>query len=184
MTDLGVELASTGIQVLGGVGYSEETRAPQRWRDARIAPIYEGTNGIQAIDLVTRKLTRRDGDLVRGLLDEIGSTVGRRCGRRWPLCGSRRCAARRHRCGRIAPSSGCSPSARATRRTRSAGATTFLGVFGDLVGGWLLAQRVQRRDGDAADEALDVAVFYASERLVTVAGRCATVTAGADRLFI
>ncbi|MDQ2678911.1 MAG: acyl-CoA dehydrogenase C-terminal domain-containing protein, partial [Actinomycetota bacterium] len=65
-----------------------------------------------------------------------------------------------------------------------AGASAFLGVFGDLVGGWLLAQRVLRREGSSAAEALDVAVFYATERLVTVAGRCATVTAGSARLFI
>ncbi|MFP3944842.1 MAG: acyl-CoA dehydrogenase family protein, partial [Alphaproteobacteria bacterium] len=55
-TDLGVEIASTGIQVHGGMGYIEETGAAQFLRDARIAPIYEGTNGIQALDLVNRKL--------------------------------------------------------------------------------------------------------------------------------
>jgi alkylation response protein AidB-like acyl-CoA dehydrogenase len=55
-TDLGVEIASIGIQVHGGMGFVEETGAAQHLRDARIAPIYEGTNGIQAIDLVARKL--------------------------------------------------------------------------------------------------------------------------------
>ena len=57
-TDLGVEIASTGVQVHGGMGYIEETGAAQHLRDARIAPIYEGTNGIQANDLVGRKLRR------------------------------------------------------------------------------------------------------------------------------
>ena len=57
-TDVGVEVASLGIQVHGGMGYIEETGAARLYRDARIAPIYEGTNGIQAIDLVTRKLPR------------------------------------------------------------------------------------------------------------------------------
>ncbi|HEY8610811.1 MAG TPA: acyl-CoA dehydrogenase family protein, partial [Roseomonas sp.] len=57
-TDRGVEVASLGIQVHGGAGYVEETGAAQIWRDARIAPIYEGTNGIQAMDLVARKLPR------------------------------------------------------------------------------------------------------------------------------
>ena len=63
-TDIGVEVASLGVQVHGGMGFIEETGAAQHLRDARIAPIYEGTNGIQAIDLVTRKLPlvgRRDG---------------------------------------------------------------------------------------------------------------------------
>ena len=63
-TDVGVEVASLGVQVHGGMGFIEETGAAQHYRDARIAPIYEGTNGIQAIDLVGRKLRhgRRRGD--------------------------------------------------------------------------------------------------------------------------
>ncbi len=55
-TDIGNEVASLGVQVHGGMGFIEETGAAQHFRDARIAAIYEGTNGIQAIDLVTRKL--------------------------------------------------------------------------------------------------------------------------------
>ncbi|MAC30397.1 MAG: acyl-CoA dehydrogenase, partial [Erythrobacter sp.] len=55
-TDIGIEVASLGVQVHGGMGFVEETGAAQHWRDSRIAPIYEGTNGIQAADLVTRKL--------------------------------------------------------------------------------------------------------------------------------
>lgn len=55
-TDVGCEVASLGIQVHGGVGYVEETGAAELFRDAKIAPIYEGTNGIQAADLVGRKL--------------------------------------------------------------------------------------------------------------------------------
>jgi alkylation response protein AidB-like acyl-CoA dehydrogenase len=55
-TDMGVEMASLGVQLFGGMGFVEETGAAQHYRDARIAPIYEGTNGIQAMDLVARKL--------------------------------------------------------------------------------------------------------------------------------
>ena len=65
-TDIGVEVASMGVQVHGGMGYIEETGAASLLRDARIAPIYEGTNGIQAIDLVTRKLPQSGGDHVKG----------------------------------------------------------------------------------------------------------------------
>ncbi len=68
-TDLGSEVASLGIQVHGGMGYIEETGAAQHYRDARIAAIYEGTNGIQAIDLVGRKLPMRGGAVVREQLD-------------------------------------------------------------------------------------------------------------------
>lgn len=70
-TDIGVEVASMNIQVHGGMGYIEETGAAALLRDARIAPIYEGTNGIQAIDLVTRKLPVADGDHLRGYIGEL-----------------------------------------------------------------------------------------------------------------
>ncbi|PZM09180.1 acyl-CoA dehydrogenase [Rhizobium tubonense] len=70
-TDCGVDVASLGIQVHGGMGFIEETGAARLLRDARIAPIYEGTNGIQAIDLVTRKLPLAEGDHVRGFLGEL-----------------------------------------------------------------------------------------------------------------
>lgn len=70
-TDLGVELTSTAIQVCGGMGYVEETGVAQHLRDVRIAPIYEGTNGIQAIDLVMRKLPVDDGSSVLGVLDTL-----------------------------------------------------------------------------------------------------------------
>ncbi|MBB3314730.1 acyl-CoA dehydrogenase [Rhizobium sp. BK181] len=70
-TDVGVDVASLGIQVHGGMGFIEETGAARYLRDARIAPIYEGTNGIQAIDLVTRKLTLSNGDQVRGFIAEL-----------------------------------------------------------------------------------------------------------------
>ncbi|MEA3074922.1 MAG: 3-(methylsulfanyl)propanoyl-CoA dehydrogenase, partial [Alphaproteobacteria bacterium] len=72
---VGVEMTSVAIQVHGGAGYVEETGVAQHFRDARIAPIYEGTNGIQAIDLVTRKLPLAQGRTVRAYLDEIARTV-------------------------------------------------------------------------------------------------------------
>jgi alkylation response protein AidB-like acyl-CoA dehydrogenase len=74
-TDIGVEVASLGVQVHGGMGYIEETGAAQHLRDSRIAPIYEGTNGIQAIDLVTRKLPLSGGATVRGYVGELRRAV-------------------------------------------------------------------------------------------------------------
>ncbi len=76
-TDIGVDVASLGIQVHGGMGFIEETGAARYLRDARIAPIYEGTNGIQAIDLVTRKLPLSDGGEVRSLLAELQQIADR-----------------------------------------------------------------------------------------------------------
>jgi alkylation response protein AidB-like acyl-CoA dehydrogenase len=74
-TDIGNDVASLGIQVHGGMGYIEETGAAQLFRDARIAAIYEGTNGIQAIDLVTRKLPLGDGDAVNSHIEDLRSVV-------------------------------------------------------------------------------------------------------------
>lgn len=76
-TDAGVDVASMGIQVHGGMGFIEETGAARYLRDARIAPIYEGTNGIQAIDLVLRKLPLSEGAQVRGFIAELREIAAR-----------------------------------------------------------------------------------------------------------
>ena len=73
-TDIGVRVSSLGIQIHGGMGFIEDTGVAQYYRDSRIAPIYEGTNGIQAIDLVTRKLKISDGMAVKNFLEEIKET--------------------------------------------------------------------------------------------------------------
>ncbi|MEE4350643.1 MAG: acyl-CoA dehydrogenase [Pacificimonas sp.] len=74
-TDMGVEMASIGVQVHGGMGFVEETGAAQHYRDARIAPIYEGTNGIQALDLVGRKLNMGGGSAWRALVADMRSVL-------------------------------------------------------------------------------------------------------------
>ena len=74
-TDAGIKVSSLGIQVHGGMGYVEETGAAQHFRDARIFAIYEGTNGIQAIDLVTRKITQEGGDVVESLIADYRATA-------------------------------------------------------------------------------------------------------------
>lgn len=70
-TDVGCEVTSIGVQVHGGMGFVEDTGAAQHYRDARIAPIYEGTNGIQAADLVTRKLGMEGGGVLQALMADI-----------------------------------------------------------------------------------------------------------------
>ncbi|TFH85185.1 acyl-CoA dehydrogenase [Billgrantia azerbaijanica] len=74
-TDQAVEIASQGVQVHGGMGYIEETGAAQLLRDVRIAPIYEGTNGIQALDLAGRKLQRDGGAALRSLIEAVEATA-------------------------------------------------------------------------------------------------------------
>ncbi len=75
-TDMGSEIASLGVQVHGGMGFVEETGAAQYYRDIRIAQIYEGTNGIQAADLVGRKLGMGGGDVVRSLIANVQADCG------------------------------------------------------------------------------------------------------------
>ena len=70
-SDMGVDVASIGVQIHGGMGFIEETGAAQHYRDSRIAPIYEGTNGIQAMDLIGRKLRRDGGDGMRSLIADL-----------------------------------------------------------------------------------------------------------------
>ena len=74
-SDIGNEVASLGVQVHGGMGFVEETGAAQYMRDARIIPIYEGTNGIQAIDLVTRKLPMSGGETMKAEIADMRATL-------------------------------------------------------------------------------------------------------------
>ena len=74
-TDVGCDVASLGVQIHGGMGFIEETGAAQYYRDARIAPIYEGTNGIQAMDLVGRKLSQDGGQSARDLIADMKATL-------------------------------------------------------------------------------------------------------------
>ncbi|MDO9587355.1 MAG: acyl-CoA dehydrogenase [Brevundimonas sp.] len=76
-TDVGCEVASRGVQIHGGMGFIEETGAAQYYRDARIAPIYEGANGIQAMDLVGRKLSQDGGQSARDLIADMKATLAR-----------------------------------------------------------------------------------------------------------
>jgi acyl-CoA dehydrogenase len=167
-TDSGVEVASLGIQVHGGMGYIEETGAAQHLRDARIAPIYEGTNGIQSIDLATRKLAQADGAHMRGYIDELrGISEAARASNRpeFGRMGERVRAAvddlhagaehllALQRDGRLAEA--------------LAGATPFLRLFGLAAGGAYLSKAALASAEDAgAAAALRIAVARAfAERL-------------------
>ena len=75
-TESAMEITSLGVQVHGGMGFIEETGSAQHMRDARILPIYEGTNGIQSLDLVGRKITRDGGRAIGELFEEWSATLG------------------------------------------------------------------------------------------------------------
>ena len=153
-SDLGVEIASHGIQIHGGMGFVEETGAAQFFRDARISPIYEGTNGIQAIDLVTRKLPLRSGAVVKDLLEKIRATAAEAS-----AVGELRSSGEEleRSAGTLGRSSRKLGALLAEGRHRDAlaGAYPYLTMFGTVMGGWLMvrsARAALERMGTGQDD--------------------------------
>jgi alkylation response protein AidB-like acyl-CoA dehydrogenase len=153
-TDIGVEVASLGIQVHGGMGFIEETGAAGFYRDARIAPIYEGTNGIQSIDLVMRKLPLGGGEHVLGLIGELRGEVEALRASNRPGCG--------HTAGHLERAlDELEEATRFMQRAQAdgrvsealAGATPYLRLF-SLAAGTALMARGARKAEDAAQTAL------------------------------
>jgi alkylation response protein AidB-like acyl-CoA dehydrogenase len=171
-TDIGIEVSSLGIQIHGGMGYVEETGAAQHWRDARIAAIYEGTNGIQAIDLVTRKLPLANGEAVADAIARMRTTVGRVAGSNAPGLGH--AAARLGEAvAALERTTAYLRQALASRPTDAlAGATPYLKLFGLALGGTsLAAEALAALGGDdtpATRQRIAVARFFA-EHLATEA---------------
>jgi 3-(methylthio)propanoyl-CoA dehydrogenase len=185
-TDLGVELTSLAVQVHGGMGYIEETGVAQHYRDARIAPIYEGTNGIQALDLVGRKLPMRAGGVVADFLSGIEATAAELSGAGGDLATIGKRLADAHATLRQTTdwllANGLEDPANAI-----AGATPYLRMCGIVTGGWLMARgaaAAQRLldDGEGDAEFLRQKVvtarFYAEQLLPQAAGLVPAVTAG------
>jgi alkylation response protein AidB-like acyl-CoA dehydrogenase len=139
-TDTGNEVTSLGIQVHGGMGFIEETGAAQHYRDARITSIYEGTNGIQAIDLVTRKLGADGGAAVRALLDELSKIVARVEASNDPAFGTT--GTRLHDAlGSLERASNwILERLTSSSNDALAGATPYLRLFGSTLGGCKLAE--------------------------------------------
>jgi acyl-CoA dehydrogenase len=182
-TDAGIEVASLGIQVHGGAGYIEETGAAQYLRDARIFPIYEGTNGIQAIDLVTRKLRLRDGKAVDELLAEFGAIVEKAAALNRPEFNV--IAARlREALAALAGATDFLLRAQADGRMTTAlvGATPYLRLFGLTAGGALLAKGALHAVVEGQDGWIAIARFFAETMLGETASLARTVIEGAESL--
>ena len=176
-SDLGVRMTSMGIQVHGGAGFIEETGAAQLYRDVRITPIYEGTNGIQAIDLVLRKLPLEGGAFVRQFISKMGDATGRLAA-----------------AGHLVESEAFGV-ALATLTTATdwilenqdstndvlAGATPYCTMFGIVAGGWMMAESMLAAPDDP--EKNTEARFYLLQLLPEAAGLLASVTATASDLF-
>jgi alkylation response protein AidB-like acyl-CoA dehydrogenase len=185
-TDIGIEVASLGVQVHGGMGFIEETGAAQHLRDARIAAIYEGTNGIQALDLVTRKVPLEGGAVVRNYLDELRGTAAAVQAANDLAFGATG--------ARLAEA--VESLARATEwllaklddqpQAALAGATPYLRMFGHAAGGCMLADEALAAIRLAEHEPaarIAVARFFAENVAVLSSGLESAVTEGADTVL-
>ena len=190
-TDMGIEATSLAIQVYGGMGYIEESGVPQHFRDARITSIYEGTNGIQAMDLVGRKLPMRAGGVMDDYLTQVSALVARLDDAGPEFSGIR---------DRIDESLACVRNTVmwlmehgiADVRNALAGATPFLRMFGLLVGARYLADSALAAkadidgglgDAEYLNARITVARFYCDNLLPGVLGLESAVTAGFADLY-
>ncbi|MGH6815057.1 MAG: acyl-CoA dehydrogenase [Hyphomicrobiaceae bacterium] len=187
-TDIACEIASMGVQVHGGMGFIEETGAAQHYRDARILPIYEGTNGIQAVDLVTRKLPLDNGKVVEAYIGELQGTVGEvrasnraefgRMGERL----SEAVSALTEATGWMGKALAGNPEA------ALAGATPYLRLFGLAAGGTYLARgalAAVRAETASSGQVNRIALarFFAENLAVAAPGLAAAVTTGAETVI-
>ena len=182
-TDLGSELTRLATQVHGGMGYITETGVEQHERDVRIAAIYEGTNGIQGLDLVLRKLSIRDGRALHDLMDEVAGTADQLGDADLPDLS-------------VALHAGVKEVRHTTdwllaqpTRDRGAGATPYLRLLATVIGGSVLArQALVTRAAvpiDAKSAArLATARYYLTQVLPIATAMTGAVTAGADDLDI
>ena len=191
-TELGIEIASTGVQIHGGMGFIEETGAAQHLRDARITTIYEGTTGIQALDLIGRKLGRDGGVTLRSLLAKVAETLGEISAIDEPSCKA------------IATSLGASLKSISDAslwlgehfmkdpRLPAAGAVPYLMCAGYVLGGWQMARAAiiaQRKlaggegDVDFYQAKLGTARFYAEHILPKARTLSYEITHGAESVF-
>jgi len=177
-TETGIEIASLGVQVHGGMGFVEETGAAQYLRDARITTIYEGTTGIQAMDLVGRKIAREAGATAKAWIAELRKLDGRLAGNAEIRKGLADGAKAVEECvdfivGAKDP------------RAQFAGAVPFLKLMGIVAGGWqmaraaLAAEKKKSEDPAFYEAKIVTARFYADHVLVQAPGLRNTVVNGA-----
>lgn len=180
-TDVGCEVASLAVQVHGGMGFIEETGIAQLYRDARILPIYEGTNGIQAVDLVTRKLPLQEGRLIKRIIGEFEATA------------QELKALNRQEVGRMGQRLASTVAAlreatdwmhdalASTPKLALASATPYLRLLALAAGGHYLAKgalTALREAGPTAMSQLAVARFFAENVSVAGPGLAVAITSG------
>jgi len=184
-TDIGCDVASTGVQIHGGMGFIEETGAAQHYRDARITPIYEGTNGIHANDLAFRKTGRDKGAAAKAFIAEMRATAAELEG----VAGDDVAVIRTElTLGLDALDQAVdwivATQAEGDTRGAAAGAVAYLKLWGGVAGGWMLARSaakalegLRRPGADAGflEAKLIVARFYAEQILATAPALLPTI---------
>ena len=182
-TDAGVEMASLGVQIHGGMGFMNETLAAQLYRDARIAPIYEGTNGIQAIDLVGRKLAMAEGRAMGDMVEEVRETARAARETNDPQLvqiADRLVAA----ADALDEATGWMKTAMKEDREKGlSGATAYLELAGDVIGGHFLAKGALSARADNSSlrgRMTALAGFFAETSLAEAPGRVSGITRGGD----
>ena len=184
-TDLGNELTSIGLQVHGGMGFIEETGAAQHVRDIRIAAIYEGTNGIQAADLVGRKLGVRDGASVMEFIAQIRGILGDLDAAGADFASIRTELARQIDALETA-TTWMLRTGVADPNAVLSGSSPYLRMWGLVTSAWLLARSALAAaplDADTAKEQLVMARFFAEQLLPACAGLLGAATAGSRDLY-
>lgn len=185
-TDMGVEVASLGVQVHGGMGFMNETLAAQLYRDARILPIYEGTNGIQAIDLVGRKLSMADGAAMQAMIAEIDETAREARETNDPnlvQIADRLVAANQ---ALTEATAWMKETMKSDREVALAGATAYLALAGDVIGGHFLTKGAveARADGGTMRGRLTaLAGFFAETALASAPGAVSSITQGGQAML-
>jgi len=190
ISDLGVELSSIAIQVYGGMGYVEETGVAQYLRDSRIAPIYEGTNGIQALDLMFRKLPLDNGQAMQRLLADVNKVIDEMNEGGEVLSGlAQKLKVEVDKLSEVTLWLG-SKMLEGELVDASAGATPYLKMFGQVLGGYymgkaaILATKKLEETGDEYyNEKITLSKFYIEQLLPLASGYASSVTAGKDDLF-
>ena len=182
-TDVGVDVASLGVQIHGGMGFMNETLAAQLYRDARIAPIYEGTNGIQAIDLVGRKLSLANGKAMADMIGEVreSARAARESNDPQLVQIADRLSAAADALEEA--TAWMADTMKADRDKGLAGATAYLKLAGDVIGGHFLTRGAvaARQDGGALRGRMTaLAGFFAETSLSEAPGRVAGITRGGD----
>jgi alkylation response protein AidB-like acyl-CoA dehydrogenase len=182
-TDRAVEATNTGVQIHGGMGFMAETEAAQFYLDVRITPIYEGTNGIQAIDLVGRKLVLDEGAAMDAMIADIRDTA-----REARACNDPKLVSIAERLdGAASALDGATEwmlaTMKSSRATALAGASAYLRLAGDAVGGHFLARSALAARGQPNEaQALALARFFADDTLAKAPGAVAAITAASQAL--